>query len=66
MLAAEIRAKPLQMLVFAWSGRLMPDFKHDFQANPEALLIQRLRAFAAAAARAEGRFEQRKCQPAAE
>jgi hypothetical protein len=47
MLAGEIRVKPLQMLVFAWRGRLMSDFKSDFQANPEALLIQQWRAFAA-------------------
>jgi len=54
------------MLVFAWSGRLMPDFKRDFQANPEGLLIQRWRTFDAAAVRAEGRIEQRNCRPAAE
>jgi hypothetical protein len=38
----------------------MSDFKRDFQANPVARLIQGRGAFAAAAARAEGRIEQQK------
>jgi hypothetical protein len=66
MLAAEIRTKPLQMLVFARRGRLMSDFKSDFQANPGSPLDSAPARVRRRAARAEGRIGQRKCRAAAE